>query len=224
MAKSKKPALVTQYLENISSEAFDTHADIIRRFVRGRIGIYALYRRGKLYYAGLASDLRGRLRTHSHDRHKGGWDTFSVYLTIGDKHLRELESLILRVVQPPGNRQLGKFSGAQNLNRHFGQAIAKKQRAERNRILGRESAEEESTQGVTGVAGFEQDTKKSLYTRCCAPTSGSGSNASYMARHPPQPQRFVNTLRMVGHFGIMNAALTIGCLSMNFGSKQKRSA
>jgi hypothetical protein len=60
-----------------------------------------------------------------------GWDTFSVYLTIGDKHLRELESLILRVVQPPGNRQLGKFSGAQNLNRQFGQAIARKQRVER---------------------------------------------------------------------------------------------
>ena len=148
MAKSKKPALVTQYLENISSEAFESHPDIIRKFVRGRIGIYALYRRGKLYYSGLASDLRGRLRSHSRDRHKGGWDTFSVYLTIGDKHLRELESLILRVVQPPGNRQLGKFSGAQNLTRQFGQAIARKQRAERHRILGRESAEEEITQGL----------------------------------------------------------------------------
>lgn len=78
-----------------------------------------------------------------------GWDTFSVYLTIGDKHLRELESLILCVVQPPGNRQLGKFSGAQNLNRQFGQAIARKQRVERDRILGRESVEEEMKQGVT---------------------------------------------------------------------------
>jgi hypothetical protein len=149
MAKSKKPALVTQYLENISSEAFEKHADIIRKFVRRRVGIYALYHRGKLYYSGLASDLRGRLRSHSRGRHKGGWDTFSVYLTIGDKHLRELESLILRVVQPPGNRQLGKFSGAQNLNRQFGQAIARKQRVERDRILGRESAEEEMKQGVT---------------------------------------------------------------------------
>ena len=103
---------------------------------------------GKLYYSGLASDLRGRLRWHLRDRHANRWDTFSVYLTIGDQHLRELESLILRVAQPPGNRQLGKFSGAQNLNRIFGRAIAKKQRIERNRILGRESIKEEVKQGA----------------------------------------------------------------------------
>jgi len=148
MRRNKKPKLVTQYLESISSEGFEKHADIIRKFVKGRNGVYALYRRGKLYYSGLASDLRGRLRSHSRDRHKQLWDTFSVYLTIGDQHLRELESLILRVAQPPGNRQLGKFSGAQNLNRTFGREIAKKQRVERNRILGRESVTEEVKQGI----------------------------------------------------------------------------
>src|SRR5437016_10320681 len=146
--RSKKPKLVTQYLENISSEGFERHADIILKFVRGRIGIYALYRRGKLYYTGLASDLRGRLKSHSRDRHKQLWDTFSVYLTIGDQHLRELESLILRIVQPPGNSQLGKFSGAQNLTRSFGREIARKQRIERNRILGKEAISEEVPEGV----------------------------------------------------------------------------
>src|SRR5438093_1520312 len=149
MVRSKKPKLVTQYLESISSEGFEKHADIIRKFVRGRNGVYALYRKGKLYYSGLASDLRGRLRWHLRDRHAHKWDTFSVYLTIGDQHLRELESLILRVAQPPGNRQLGKFSGAQNLNRAFGGEIARKQRVERDRILGRESLTEEIKQGIT---------------------------------------------------------------------------
>jgi len=148
MRRPKKPKLVTQYLENISSEGFERHSDIIRKFVRGRIGIYALYHRGKLYYAGLASDLRGRLKSHSRDRHKQLWDTFSVYLTIGDQHLRELESLILRIVQPPGNLQLGKFSGAQNLNRAFGREISRKQRVERDRILGKESVSEETEQGL----------------------------------------------------------------------------
>lgn len=100
------------------------------------------------YYAGLASDLRGRLNRHLRDRHTERWDTFSVYLTIGDQHLRELESLILRVVQPPGNRQLGKFSGAQNLNRQFAREIAKKQRMERDRILGRESLSQEKEEGL----------------------------------------------------------------------------
>src|SRR6478672_2340893 len=148
MTRSKRPKLVTQYLENIASEAFEKHADVIRQFVRGRNGVYALYRKGKLYYSGLASDLRGRLRWHLRDRHAQRWDTFSVYLTIGDQHLRELESLILRVAQPPGNRQLGKFSGAQNLNRSFAREIATKQRAERNRILGRETVTEEVQRGL----------------------------------------------------------------------------
>src|SRR5512132_498778 len=148
MRRNKKPKLVTQYLESISSEGFEKHADIIRKFVRGRNGVYSLYRKGKLYYSELASDLRGRLRWHLRDRHAQRWDTFSVYLTIGDQHLRELESLILRVAQPPGNRQLGKFSGAQNLNRSFGREIARKQRAERNRILGRETVTEEAQQGL----------------------------------------------------------------------------
>jgi hypothetical protein len=154
MRRSKKPALVTQYLENISSEGFEKHADIIRKFVRGRNGVYALYRKGKLYYSGLASDLRGRLRWHLRDRHAHKWDTFSVYLTIGDQHLRELESLILRVAQPPGNRQLGKFSGAQNLNRSFGREIARKQRVERDRILGRESLSQEKEQGLGRSRGI----------------------------------------------------------------------
>jgi hypothetical protein len=148
MARSKKPKLVTQYLESISSEGFEKHADIIRKFVRGRNGVYAFYRKGKLYYSGLASYLRGRLRWHLRDRHAQRWDTFSVYLTIGDQHLRELESLILRVAQPPGNRQLGKFSGAQNLNRSFGREIASKQRIERDPILGRESLTQEKEQSV----------------------------------------------------------------------------
>ncbi|MBU6410511.1 MAG: GIY-YIG nuclease family protein [Verrucomicrobia bacterium] len=141
MAKRKKPRLVTQYLENLASDGLEAHADIVRKFVSRRIGIYALYRRGKLYYAGLASDLQWRLKHHLRDRHKNRWDTFSVYLTIGDQHLRELESLILRVMQPPGNKQLGRFSGAQDLYREFNRQIANKQRAERARLFGREVEE-----------------------------------------------------------------------------------
>lgn len=138
----KKPKLVTQYLENISRDALESHGGIIRRFVGRRTGVYSLYRKGKLYYAGLASNLRSRLKTHLKDRHKDSWDSFSVYLTIGDHHLRELESLILRVVQPPGNHQLGKFSGAENLWRKVRRDIADEQRLERDRILGRESVVE----------------------------------------------------------------------------------
>ena len=40
-------------------------------------------------------------------------------MTIGDHHLRELESLLLRTVKPSGNKQKGKFANADNLGTQF---------------------------------------------------------------------------------------------------------
>ncbi|OQA24767.1 MAG: GIY-YIG catalytic domain protein [Verrucomicrobia bacterium ADurb.Bin345] len=116
---SRRAQLVCQHLENISREALEEHQDIIRQYVRRRQGVYALYRKGKLYYVGLATNLRNRLKHHLKDRHGQSWDRFSVYLTIGDHHLRELESLILRVVKPSGNKQKGKFAKSEDLRRRF---------------------------------------------------------------------------------------------------------
>ena len=116
---SKRTPLVCQHLENVSRDVLEQHQDIIREYVRHRQGVYALYRRGKLYYVGLASNLRTRLAHHLKDRHHESWDRFSVYLTIGDSHLRELESLILRIVKPSGNKQQGKFAKSEDLRRRF---------------------------------------------------------------------------------------------------------
>lgn len=44
----KVRSLVHQYLENISRAALEGYQDIIRDYVRGKPGICALYRRGKL--------------------------------------------------------------------------------------------------------------------------------------------------------------------------------
>ncbi len=57
--------LVCQYLENISRKALEKYQEVIRKYVRSRNGVYALYRRNKLYYVGLASNLRSRLRGNS---------------------------------------------------------------------------------------------------------------------------------------------------------------
>ena len=92
----KKTGLVSQHLENIDVGALEEHQDIIKTYVRQREGVYALYKKGRLYYVGLASDLRWRLGAHLKDRHKEKWDRFSVYLTVNDQHLKELESLMLR--------------------------------------------------------------------------------------------------------------------------------
>jgi hypothetical protein len=54
---AKRASLVCQHLEHISRRALENYQEIIRRYVRNREGVYALYKRGKLYYVGLASDL-----------------------------------------------------------------------------------------------------------------------------------------------------------------------
>ena len=134
----KPVQLVCQHLENISREALEKYLPIIRRYVVRRQGVYALYRRGKLYYVGLASDLRWRLKAHLRDRLAPHWDRFSVYLTVGDKHLKELESLLLRVVKPKpsGNVQTGKFASSQNLVYQFKREIKAHQRDELNLLVG----------------------------------------------------------------------------------------
>jgi len=49
--------LVCQHLENISREALGKYQYIIRQYFRRRHGVYAFYRRRKLHYVGLASNL-----------------------------------------------------------------------------------------------------------------------------------------------------------------------
>src|SRR3989338_8633315 len=105
MAKQK--SLVCQHLEKISGDVLGKYKDMIREYVKRRHGVYALYRKNRLQYVGLASNLRSRLATHLRDRLAGTWDHFSVYLTVGDDHLKELESLVLRIASPKGNKQIG---------------------------------------------------------------------------------------------------------------------
>ena len=133
---SKPTPLVTQHLEKIDRHALEEYQDIVRRYVRGRQGVYALYRDNKLYYVGLAGNLRNRLKQHLKDRHSESWNRFSVYLTIGDSHLKELESLILRIVTPSGNKQRGKLMKSEDLREKFRRAIRDLHRKREDKIIG----------------------------------------------------------------------------------------
>lgn len=134
---AKRSPLVCQHLENVSRSVLEEQQDFVREYVRHRQGVYALYRRGKLHYVGLASNLRTRLAHHLKDRHHDSWDRFSVYLTIGDSHLRELESLILRISKPPGNKQQGKFAKSEDLRRRFRRDWYTEMRLKLGDLLGR---------------------------------------------------------------------------------------
>ena len=139
--KSNSNQLVCQHLEGISRRALEDHQDIIRQFVRRRHGIYALYKKNRLTYVGLATNLRSRLSHHLRDRHAHTWNRFSVYLTVGDDKLKELESLVLRIANPKDNRQGGKFARSEDLRKIFRRHIAQKQREELDNIFDEEKKE-----------------------------------------------------------------------------------
>ena len=135
MMKKSINNLVCQYLENISRKALEKYQDIIKKYVRDRHGVYALYRKNKLYYVGLASNLRSRLRHHLRDRHADAWDSFSIYLTIGGQHLHELETLLLRIIDRKGNKQRGRFGKADDLKRKFRRELKRAQSEELEQTL-----------------------------------------------------------------------------------------
>jgi hypothetical protein len=135
----REAPLVSQYIERIGRDAVEKYPQLFMQYVRHRQGVYALYRRKKLYYVGLAGDLRWRLRQHLRDHHGGSWDRFSVYFTIGETHLRELETLILHITgKPRGNQNQGKFRGSENLKRALKNDIKRYQREELLALIGQE--------------------------------------------------------------------------------------
>ena len=149
----KRTPLVCQHLENISRQALEKYQHIIKQYVRYRHGVYALYRRDKLYYVGLASNLRTRLGHHLKDRHGQSWDRFSVYLTIGDSHLREIESLLLRIVKTKGNKQKGRLPKSEDLRRKFGSDIKRSWLLEIQELLGTKAAHPANIKKAIRIAG-----------------------------------------------------------------------
>jgi hypothetical protein len=122
----RREALVFAHLEHASKELLLRHPDIVRELIGRNAGVYALYRKNSLYYVGLASALRHRLTAHGRNRHGKNWDHFSIYLTIKDQHLREIEALLLRISKPPGARQSGKLAQSKDMKRQILRAIRTK--------------------------------------------------------------------------------------------------
>jgi len=112
---TSRKQLVVGHLEDVSWKVLADYRDVVADLIRRRSGVYALFRRENLYYVGLASNLMGRLDGHVRDRHHGKWDRFSVYLTVHADHMKELESLLLRITAPEGNKTGGRFAKSQNL-------------------------------------------------------------------------------------------------------------
>lgn len=135
MAQESRRGLVEGDLERISSRVFDLYHDEITELVGRRHGVYALYSKGRLYYVGLANNLRSRVKQHLEDRHSKKWDTFSLYLIKNVNYLKELETLILHVSEPQGNVKRGRFATSENLIDTLRDLMKKRDEENRDLIL-----------------------------------------------------------------------------------------
>ncbi len=120
MGKAKKKTrkskpIVEAYLERIGQKVFKDFSSVITGLIKGHQGIYALYKKDKLYYIGLASNLKTRIKHHLNDKHKNCWTHFSLYIISKQEHIKEFESVVLRIAYPKGNSVKGKLSRAKNL-------------------------------------------------------------------------------------------------------------
>ena len=89
-AKRATRTIISGYLERVSALVLEKYKSEIAEMIQGHQGLYALYRRNKLYYVGLASDLRRRINQHLKDRHGGKWTHFSLYIIRKTDHIKEL--------------------------------------------------------------------------------------------------------------------------------------
>lgn len=127
--------LVLGYLEKVNSKVFSDFPKEITSLADNKHGVYALYKRDRLYYVGLATNLKNRVKHHLKDRHEGKWDSFSLYLVRKSDHIKELESLILRIADPKGNKVKGRLPNADNMAQTLKRRIKNRQEKNLNVVL-----------------------------------------------------------------------------------------
>lgn len=113
--KSRK--LIRAYAEKLPGTVLGVFWKEFHGLLHGYSGIYVLYKDSIPHYVGKASNLSWRIRHHMRDRLKGKWDSFSLYVVRGDRYVKDVESLLLRIVKPKGALVSGRFRGAENLKK-----------------------------------------------------------------------------------------------------------
>lgn len=113
--KHKTRAIITGHLEKIGAKVFDDFSPAITGLIKYHQGIYALFKKDRLYYVGLARNLKGRIKSHIRDKHQNKWTHFSLYIIRKEGHIREIESLVLRIARPKGNKIRGKLRQSKDL-------------------------------------------------------------------------------------------------------------
>jgi hypothetical protein len=171
-------SLIAGYLERISSKVFDEYHDEIASLVAKQHGVYALYKRDRLYYVGLAKDLRNRVKYHLKDKHAKKWDTFSLFLIHKTEHLKELEALLIHIAEPKGNLQRGKFAVTNNLKETLKSLIEAKNKKQMENILG--TAKKKKKSKITQWTGLHKAPKGLVLHKLLSP--GAQIKAKYKGK------------------------------------------
>ena len=125
----KQPSLIAGHLRGIKralleGEKRSAFLEFLNQNLPAKQGIYTLYdKRGRIYYAGKASDLAKRLNQHLRDRHGESWDRMTLFHVANSANVGELEGLVVAIARPPGNKQKPKIGQdlRKQLNRYLKQ-------------------------------------------------------------------------------------------------------
>jgi predicted GIY-YIG superfamily endonuclease len=128
-------SLIFGYLERIASDVFDNYHKEITALIGKQHGVYALYKKNHLYYVGLAGNLKTRVTQHLKDRHAKKWDRFSLYLIEKAEHIKEIESLLIRIAEPKGNLTKGGLRQSLNLRKALKKSMEQQKKEEIARIF-----------------------------------------------------------------------------------------
>jgi hypothetical protein len=128
---SGKGALIKGMSTRLPVEIFESPLfnQRLKELMRGYAGVYALYRRKKLYYVGLSKDLLGRVNTHRKDRHRGKWDSVTIFRIRRIRYIKDIETLLHQLFDTKGNRVQGQVPRDADFNRVLRQVLNQHQRS-----------------------------------------------------------------------------------------------
>ena len=137
-------SLLITKIENISRKILEDYTKELMEVIGKSHGIYALYNGDDLYYVGRSIDLKQRVKYHLRDRHGAQWTHFSLYLTKKESYTKDIESIIIDIASPKGNRQKGKI-GDKKLRKILKEKVIEKNKREIEEIFGKKKKSSKKT-------------------------------------------------------------------------------
>ncbi len=111
-------------IEILESPVFERR---LHEMMRGYAGIYVLHQGKRIYYVGLTTNLLGRIKGHAKWR-AGKWDHFTFFRIQKVRYLKDIETLLHRLVDSPGNKVKGHVPRDADLNRVLREVLVEHER------------------------------------------------------------------------------------------------